>query len=179
MGMITNTKNWAELEVSLRKELMSAKLLGQEVYYFDPNNGDALDVVKLKDGVLISMFGDCSIKKTIEQHPNGAFCNSDMLMNIRTQMYRLPVSEITEERFTKALNCMPPVQWVLDADGTESFKLAERYVDDIRDIYVKVDDRYFSMRDETKTTHAQCVELARSYAAEHPVEDHESQRMKM
>lgn len=170
MAIIKKAESLAQLEQILKKEIQSAELAGQEIYQFDPTNGDAYDVMRVKSGRIVSMWGGESLKDCISKRPTLHFCTSSDLMKIRADIHKKPVFEIDEDAYIQALNCLPPVGYVIDSDRNESFKLSERYVDNLTSIYMKVEDRYFSMRDDISKHHNECIALAKSFAQQHQLE---------
>lgn len=70
--------------------------------------------------------------------------------------------EITEARWYEMLEVLPPLKW-RGGGGTQSFMMCEFTIDDITDIFCKIDGRYFSLSDRFTITHEEivrrCLEL--------------------
>lgn len=68
------------------------------------------------------------------------------------------VSEITKERYFDMLEILPPVAWG-SSGGVESFKMSERLIGNITDIYAKkrigLTDRYFTFIDKITLPHTE------------------------
>ncbi len=69
--------------------------------------------------------------------------------------------EITKERYSEMLECLPPVQWTRSDDG-ESFKMAERTFGDITACFVKKNDKFFEMMGRVSTPHTQLLSCCKS-----------------
>ncbi|MTC74205.1 hypothetical protein GKR75_08000 [Providencia sp. wls1919] len=78
----------------------------------------------------------------------------------REQAAKTAPTEITLSQFMDALSVMPPLDWQGDK-SSESFKLQEMYLGNVTNIYVKIQDRYFTFRDLSTLSHAQIMSRVR------------------
>ncbi|MCB1550277.1 MAG: DUF1419 domain-containing protein [Hyphomicrobiaceae bacterium] len=70
--------------------------------------------------------------------------------------YKTEPMEISEAYWHEALNVLPPVAWHNTAAG-ESFKMSERTTGAVTAIYVRINARHFTLSDDIRTPHAECV----------------------
>lgn len=75
---------------------------------------------------------------------------------------KTPVEEITERKWTYALEVLPPMAW-RNTGTRESFKMSEFVVGDVTAIYVRLGgggapDRYFTFHDVYRLSHEQCCD---------------------
>ncbi len=74
------------------------------------------------------------------------------------ELVKTNVSEITAERYFDMLEILPPVAWS-SSGGVESFKMSERLIGNITDIYAKkrigLTDRYFTFIDKITLPHTE------------------------
>ena len=71
------------------------------------------------------------------------------------QSYVTTPQQISEANFTYWLECLPPQDWVRDADG-ESFKVGELVAGSIATICVNQNDKFYAFQDTVRTRHRDC-----------------------
>ena len=81
--------------------------------------------------------------------------------------YRSDLADVTEERFTDALNVLPPVGWTTHR-GVESFRISERLWGNLTDIYVRLGDRYFKLTDDIRLPAATITERVHAFIIANP-----------
>lgn len=86
-------------------------------------------------------------------------------IKIKEDASRLPVREITEKDFWYMLEVLPPAGWKQE-QGCESFKLSERWSGNITDIYARIGERYFTLRDTIFLPHAEIMNRCNQYIKE-------------
>lgn len=65
---------------------------------------------------------------------------------------------ITEDEFVRALECLPPMDWV-QRSRSQSFKMSEFTCGDLTGIYAQVNEVFFRLCDRHTLTHDQIVAL--------------------
>ncbi|WP_413484594.1 hypothetical protein [Morganella psychrotolerans] len=74
----------------------------------------------------------------------------------REQAAKTDVSEITEKKYNERLSVMTPYDRQ-GAFGSETFKLMDMYLGNITDIFIRIDGRFFTFRDECYLAHSQII----------------------
>jgi len=88
-------------------------------------------------GKRVSVMPISEAMKRVEADLKGKYCH--------------PISEITEEQFFDALNCLPTENW-RRGDGWEAFRLSEYACWGITTHFLRVGERYFSKCVEISST---------------------------
>ncbi len=101
-----------------------------------------------------------ALEQNETDHYQETQCSEMMYWVGREQAAKTKPTEITLAQFMDALSVMPPLDWQGD-HKTESFKLQEMIIGNVTDIFVKVDERYFTFRDVSTLSHAQIVSRVR------------------
>lgn len=78
----------------------------------------------------------------------------------REQAAKTTPKEIDLRQYMDAISVMPPQDWQGN-NSSESFKLQEMVMGNVTDIFVKVQERYFTFRDVCTLSHAQIVSRVR------------------
>ena len=107
-------------------------------------SGESLDQIKARYPGAVLMGSEEAIKQ-VDAAMTAAYCTG--------------AHEITAERFNEMLTVLPPAKWIQDA-AAESFMLEERLVGIIATHFIRIDDRYFEMNANIRTTHAELVKMA-------------------
>lgn len=93
-----------------------------------------------------------------KRYPDAVYMEFDKASKIMDEKHRLPVMEITKERWWEMLEVLPPQGWKQTGEG-ESFKMIEHWSGSITDIYVRIHDhdRYFVLRDNFTLAHSEVI----------------------
>ena len=77
---------------------------------------------------------------------------------LKEKLRLLEPTEIDEERWDYALECLPPMQWITSEAGS-TFKMSEMTSGDFTAgyIYLKSNQKYYSMNVRVKTTHQEMI----------------------
>lgn len=81
-----------------------------------------------------------------DRYPDMQVIDIDDFIIMHNDVHRTPPEESSEERFTFALECMPPLDWQI-VRGIESFKMEERLSANMTSIYARKEDRYWTFVD--------------------------------
>jgi hypothetical protein len=90
------------------------------------------------------------------RYPDAEYIEFEKAIKISEDLHRLPVREITEKDFWEMLEVLPPAGWKQEPN-CESFKLSERWSGNITDIYARIGERYFTLRDTIFLPHAEII----------------------
>lgn len=108
-------------------------------------------------------------RETLEEirarYPDAEYIIFDDAIKISEEKHRLPVREITEKDFWEMLEVLPPAGWKQEPN-CESFKLSERWSGNITDIYARIGERYFTLRDTIFLPHTEIVNRCNKYIKE-------------
>lgn len=81
-----------------------------------------------------------------DRYPDTQVIDIDGYWRMHNDAWRTQPGPSTEENFTFALECMPPLDWET-VRGIESFKMEERLTGNMTNIHVRKDDRYWTFVD--------------------------------
>lgn len=81
-----------------------------------------------------------------DRYPDTQVIDIDGFWHMHNEAHRTPPEVSTEENFTFALECMPPLDW-RTVRGIESFKMEERLSGNMTNIHVRKGDRYWTFVD--------------------------------
>jgi len=135
-------------------------------------NGDlnVVDVIHPESGLTWCFKEDAAGVQA--RHPGAVrMAFDDALKSIdalQTARFVKPVSEVSEEDFTYALEVLPPSDWKSWL-GVESFKMIERTCGSITQIFARCGDRYFTLADRYSLPASEIADRVGAYLREHPV----------
>jgi len=95
-------------------------------------------------------------------YPDAVYMLFDEACRIMEEKDRLPVSEIDREQWWEMLEVLPPQGWKQTGDE-ESFKLMEHWSGNITNIYARIGERYFMLRDSFLLPHAEVISRCKAY----------------
>lgn len=94
------------------------------------------------DGTYCGRWSGQTIEGVRERYPTIELGEFEAYQAQSEAMLRSDPTPCTEEHFTSALECLPPLNWI-KAFGYESFKMSERLSGRMTSIYVRSDDGCF------------------------------------
>jgi hypothetical protein len=107
-----------------------------------------------------------TLEEIRRRYPDAQYMEFETASQAQEDRHKRPVIEITKEKYWEMLEVLPPMGWV-QRGGCESFKMSEMHSGIITDIYAKIGDRYFSLRDSQFTKHDEIIKRCEQYKAEH------------
>ena len=128
--------------------------------FYVPGKPGILDAVHPKTGR--GVYGGRTLAETQQENPGAIMATFDRAIAESEDLSRLPVSFTNETQFDEMLNVLPPAGWIR-GDFAEFFKMSERYSGIITDIYVRVYDDYFHLRDDITLPHSEIVDRCIAY----------------
>lgn len=96
------------------------------------------------------------------RYPDAVYIEWEQASKISKAKNCIPVSEITREHFWEMLEVLPPLGWKQE-QGSESFKLMEMYSGTITDIYARIGERYFTLRDDVGMSHVEIMRRCQQF----------------
>lgn len=139
---------------------MNTPLTATHVFY-SPNGNYIIDTCTDETNPRSHVRGE-TIEEIRLRYPDAVYMEWDNASKLMDENNRLPVSEITIERFWYALEVLPPEGWKQES-GCESFKMMERWSGNITDIYVRIGERYFELRDSFLLPHAEIIRRCQEF----------------
>jgi len=101
------------------------------------------------------------------KHPGLVLMTNEALEQVRYELNRKPVKEISEERFTVMLEVLPPIKWQNPGNNAgKSFQMEEYFLGGVVDIYVQWNGRFFEMRDDMDMPHEEIINLVKKIFSE-------------
>ena len=106
-----------------------------------------------------------TLAEICRRYPNTEIIPFDEAIKIKDEANKKPVKEITEQEFWEMLEVLPPLGWKHGAN-CESFKMSEMWSGNITDIYARIDKRYFTLRDDVRTSHDEIMRRCENFKKE-------------
>ena len=141
---------------------MSLKDVNFRVFYtptkLDPKFGCAIcpqvvDMATLNDKQqLVGLHSGETQEQLILRYPGILVGMSHDVQAEREAMMKSEPTEVSEDVFIEALECLPPEDWH-NKQSSESFKMCEYLSGQITSIYCRIGKRYFSFTDVATLTH--------------------------
>ena len=122
--------------------------------FYSPDKNIIIDFV-MSDGR--SEVERETLKEIRLRHPDAIITEWEQAHTAREDSFKIAPIRISKERWTRALEILPPARWHNDG-MCESFKMSELTCGSITAIYVRIADRYYTFQDSFLLTHSQCVE---------------------
>lgn len=148
-----------------KKALYQSDVHQTNQVFFDPC-GDNHGLV-IQDNVLSNGRGKYSgktLKEYREDHPLMMIIDFDQAYKWIEDYNKSEPEEISEDDFEYMLEVLPPVGWIRRVD-CESFKMSERYQDDVTAIYARIGQRFFTFKDVIYMKHDHIIEKILNSAA--------------
>lgn len=98
------------------------------------------------DGIHIGLYGGKTQSEITQQHQSVLVCTSAEYRQLEDSSYVTQPQQISEEAYTSALECLPPMKWGRWM-GVESFRMSEFYCGNITSIYARLGDTFWTFRD--------------------------------
>lgn len=138
-----------------------------QLYFYTPATEDTgprvIDAaVKRADGVVIGLYSQEDQEQLSEKYPGIGLETQDGFTKQLVDYHRSPVTEIDEESFIRALEVLPPEEWVHDSIG-ESFKMSEHLTGPVTNVYARMGKRYFTMTDHCDLPHPEVMQRVLAY----------------
>jgi hypothetical protein len=152
-----------------RDKITAAALLALDLMGYQPQNiaaieeGPPLMVYREPDGkpVILDLlnpdtgrghYGGRTLEEAIDQHRGAQLMGYEEFTRLHDFYWTTEPIEITEDEYTDALECLPPVAWKMTAEG-DSFKMSERLSGSITGIYARIGSRFFCFNANIRTPH--------------------------
>lgn len=133
-------------------------IMDQEQVFYVPGQPWVIDFVEQQpDGSCVAAATGQTQEQIAAVSPGVILCT---YAEARKQIESRAKSEpkpISEEDFTFALNCLPPMDWRHDANG-ESFKMSEFITGNVTSIYARMGNTYWMLDDVCTLSHREILE---------------------
>lgn len=96
------------------------------------------------------------------RYPDAVYMEWEKASKIMDEKNRIPVREITMEQWWEMLEVLPPEGWK-QTGSNESFKMMEHWSGNITDIYARIGDRYFVLRDDCFMKHDEVIRRCQDF----------------
>jgi hypothetical protein len=147
--------------------------LSYEAYtecWYVPGETHIVDLIHPDDGLTLYAHEDATAVRARYADARRMTCDEAFAAIDAAALarYKADITEVTEERFTDALNVLPPVGWTTHR-GVESFRISERLWGNLTDIYARLGDRYFKLTDDIRLPAATIAERVHAFVVANPV----------
>lgn len=129
------------------------------VYFSKDGKPNVYDQIRTDENR--SFYGRKTLEEIHQQHPDAQLMGWTEYNRLHNIYWTSDPIEITEEQFSDALECLPPVRWTNTPEG-ESFKMSERLSGNITGIYCRIESRFFCFNGPINTHHAAALEKCRA-----------------
>ncbi|PXW47915.1 uncharacterized protein DUF1419 [Grimontella sp. AG753] len=149
-----------------------------ELYFYVPGKCNPQDVAIIPAGCMYDdstpaadiyrgAYSGKSLEEYKAEYPSILLLTWEEVEEHANEAARLPVSEITEEKYQEMLEVLPPMNWC-NLGETASFMLMEMYSGNVTDIFSKIrvapnEFRYFRLRDLCTLTHSEIIERCTAF----------------
>ena len=103
-----------------------------------------------------------TLEEIRNRYPDAEYTEFESAYTIIQNSHKRGVTETTKEEFWEMLEVLPPTGWKT-GDSCESFKMSERWSGNITDIYARIGNRYFTIRDDIRTTHEAIITRCKKF----------------
>lgn len=124
----------------------------REPVFYVPGTTTIIDAAVDRAGVLVGQFSGETLEQIRLRYPGAALGEWDDVYAETEASCKTEPAEITEDKFLKALNVLPPIRWTQRSDS-ESFKISERLYGSITAIYARVGNRFYTFSDNISLPH--------------------------
>lgn len=123
-----------------------------------------IDVARTNDkGETVTYFHGMTLEKLREIHPTAQLDTIEAVQKMREDAVRSDPMPISEEQYWDALECLPPLDWVVGSHA-ESFKMVERYSGRMTNIYARLGRTYWCFMDVDTLPHLEIIAKVRAAA---------------
>lgn len=149
-----------------------------ELYFYIPGNCHPQDVAIIPAGSVYNettpaaeiyrgLYSGNTLEEYKLEHPSILLLTWEEVEQQANDAAKLPVSEISEEKYEEMLEVLPPLNCCYRG-VTASFMLMEMYSGNITDIFARIsvapnEFRYFRLRDLCTLKHDEIVERCRAF----------------
>lgn len=133
---------------------MNTPMTATHIFYSAKGN-DIIDTCTDENPPRSHVNGE-TLEEIRKRYPDAVYMEWEEASRLMDERNRLPVRETTQDHFWEMLECLPPVGWKNEGSG-ESFKMSERWSGNITDIYARIGERYFTLRDTIFMSHAEVM----------------------
>ncbi|HHG8879941.1 DUF1419 domain-containing protein [Citrobacter portucalensis] len=149
-----------------------------ELYFYIPGNCHPQDVAIIPAGsvydeatpaadIYRGLYSGKTLEEFKSEHPSILLLTWEEVEQRAIDAAKLPVSEISEEKYAEMLEVLPPMNYFTKG-VTASFMLMEMYSGNVTDIFARItvatnELRYFRLRDLCTLKHDEIVERCNAF----------------
>ncbi len=127
----------------------------QQMVFYVPGTMWPVGVAIWLDGEYVTSCGQ-TLAQLQQVKPACELVTFEAALRAMNDAAKLPVQRISKDEYMEKLEMLPPLDWQFSA-GYSSFKMMEMYSGNITDIYVKLGDEHFKLRDHVTLPHSQIM----------------------
>ena len=129
--------------------------------FFQASTNTIIDLVHPLTGR--SIYAGENLEEIQKRYPGAVQVPWELAWEQKQEKEKRPVQEITGEKFEEMLCCLPPRGW-RNGGAAESFKISEMWSGNITDIFCRIGEKFYTLRDVVSLDHDEICKRCKAFA---------------